>query len=340
MKRRSVRAGFTAPEGFDDILFGTTGLILVLLTWALTQIGIPEVSKETLDAMAAELAAAQQARSRAEDTAARERGARAEAERQFASERRRREQSERAQAQAEAAQRRAEDARERAEEAEARAKREKNELEPKPCDVLIAIDTTASQAPAIDALQRAARSLSEIGARLSPRFRIGVVAYNGEGLVTFPLTEIGATSGGNPSTGMQQLQTFLDGLGTVSGTADVEGALKEALAKLDSVARSGTRQLLVLCGDVGPWESGELEVIESFDRESARRSVGFVRSFAERSDQNRVLALFSGQNSNAANKDETVVFFRDVARAAGDRGTYSDDVSQLSATLVEALFGQ
>lgn len=324
----------------DDVALGTSGLLIVVLTVALAQIGIPEISKETLDAMAAEIAVAKETRRAAERAAAREKAARAEKERELASERRRRKRAEAAEARAEQAMAQAETARKRAERAQAKAEKvAKNALEPKPCDVVITIDTTVSQADEIAALRSAALSLSEIGARLSPRFRIGVVAYNGEGFVSFPPTEIRASANGSSSEGMKKLQAYLDGLETVSGPADVEGGLKKAFEMLDGTSKPDFRQLMVLCGDAGPWEGGDLKVIEPADRASAKHCVDLVREFGQRNEQNRVLALFTGQRRNLWNKGETIDFFREVAKAAGERGTYSADVSQLSATLVEALFG-
>lgn len=352
---RIDRGGLSAPEGFDDILFGTTGLILVLLTWALTQIGIPEVSKEALDAMAAELEAAQKARSAAEQAAAQERAERATAEarnrslegdlgnkkRELESERRRRKRSEEAQIRADAARRRAEAAQKETEESLARAERAKSELEPKPCDVVIALDATKSQDEVLASLRDASVSLSEIGARLSPRFRVGVVVYNGDGVSSFPLTHIGRSQDGQPSEGMRSLIAFLGAVSIVGGAAQVEAALDAAYSMLRGAGALQTRQVVAVLGDVGPWEGGDdIYKIEPPDRESAVRALQKAQEFARVRPQSRLLALFTGKDSAVANKAETIGFFKQVAESAGSRGSYSDGVSQLSATLIEAVFGQ
>lgn len=320
----------SAVGGFDDILFGTCGLLVLVLTVALAQIGIPEVSRETLDAMAAELAAAQQDQRRAEEAAARERAARSAAETERDAERRRRESAERAQARADAARKRAERERDEAEEARARAERAKSELEPRPCDVMICFDTTKSQADELAAWQGMARTAAEIGARLSPRFRIGVVAFNGDELVTLPLADFeGKTK--------ERFQTFLDGLEIITGAADVEGATQKAISMLDDARRPGSRQLLVMCGDVADETVVSGRVL--YDAEGAERVVRLVSTFAASSAQNRVLAIYTG-NESTASRGKSVAVFKRVALSAAQRGTYSDDVTQLSATMIEALFGQ
>jgi len=359
MKRlRPSSASLTALEGFDDILFGTTGLILVLLAWALTQIGIPEVSQGTLDAMAAELAAQQEARSAAEGDAAQQRAARAAAEADVDVERRRLAESEQARAQADAARRRAEDD----------ARRLNGELSPKPVSVVVVCDGTLSMQPVLLALQQAVLSLAEIGSRLSPSFELGIVVYRGKGhQQVLALTQVGRIEEGLQSPGMADLRRFMEAkdlrieiydfppgsevgtrtgkftmcsrMSALSGFAQVEDGVRAGIAMLSQKSED-TRTVLILVGDVGTHELGDPDRMEATDRESAKQIVDLVSSFTRTHPRARVWSVFAGDDVEELKlRDETVHFFQSVAAAAGGRGNYTDDLASLTAATVEAVFG-
>ncbi len=311
--RRTSRSSLSMPEGFEDVLFGTTGLLTVMLVWALTQIGVPEVSKATLDAMSAALTSAQAQRDAAEEA--------------LKIETRHREASEESADRARQAKKAAQAAMEKAEQ-------DRSDLEPKPCDLVLCFDRTASQNDVLDGVRTTAASLSEVGSRLSPRFRVGVVTYGGDGVTQFPLTEITSTSmTGQPSAGMQALRAHLDGLKTVTGEADVRGGMKAAAEMLRAGSNSNSRQLLTVLGDVGCWEMGS-------ESENVRSAKGQVEAYTGGGPRNRVLSIFTGKDPEQAYRAEAIEFFKGVARWAGpSQGIYTDDISQLSASIVEALFG-
>ncbi len=247
---------------------------------------------------------------------------------------------------------------------------EANKLRPKPVDVVLVIDGTESMDPVLDELASASKSVAEIGSRLSTRFRLGIVVYRTSGSVsTFPLTEITETIDGRPSEGMRALTRFTDAktkrVNIVAGSngeiggkptgktqmvselegllslADIESGLSAGVRMLESRRATGTRQVMIVMGDVGPWESdGEAGSISRADRQSAQRCLASARGFAQSGEDRRILAMFTGKTlQNLRHRGETVEFFRQLAAQAGSNGAYSDDTSKIAASVVDAAVG-
>lgn len=348
----------------EDLVLGTVGVVMLLLVLALAQIGVPDVSKDKLEALRVAMTLAQQERSAAqrraavaETTAAQARAARALAEEELELERRRREGAEQARAQAEAARGRAEDD----------ARHLKGELSPKPVSVVVVCDGTLSMQPVLLALQKAILSLAEIGSRLSPRFELGLVVYRGKGYQhTLPLTVVGRTAGGRQSSGMAGLRHFMEAkdlrieifnfpsgseVGTptgrfdlcsrmspLSGFAHAEDGVREGIAML-SQKPEGTRSVLILVGDVGTHELGDPNKLDAPDEASAARIQEMVRGFTRSHARGRVWSVFAGKDTGRQQfPTQSAAFFQSVAAAAGTRGSYSDDLSSLTAATVEAVF--
>jgi len=241
-------------------------------------------------------------------------------------------------------------------------------LTPQPIDVVITIDGTLSMRPVLAALETIARSVAEIGSRIAPRFRLGVVVYRSQkGTRVFPLTEIGATRDGQVSDGMRQFNDFLAAKtiptrqmrdvppgseeGTVTGEttmsgnvepigdpADIEHGVRLAVEMLMRDSAPGTRRVLIVAGDVGPFELGSNpKDIDADDRASEERIRGLVKTLTGGSMDARVLALFTGKNDpSLRHRVESSAFFKSLA-AASNGGTYADDPSQITATVVAAM---
>lgn len=315
---RQTRDADSSQASFNDLLFNSLGVFLLLLLTMMAMIGVPDVSMERLaqaevawKRLEAELAATRQTASRAatEHDQARKR---LEAELDSA---------------------RANTARLAAERdrvhAAARA------MEPRPIAVALTIDGTNSMAPTLNEQQSATLTVAEIGSRLSPRFQLGVVVYRDAArTAVFPLTEIGPSVNGQPSPGMTALRSFLTAhMEPIGAAADVEDGLGRAIGMLQRVP-AGTRRAVCMLGDTGPWEGGAIDAIEPQDRRSEERCVQTARAFAAQPDT-RVLTVFTGRNvTGLRHVPETVTFFK---RLAGSGGQYSEDTSHMTATVLEAL---
>jgi hypothetical protein len=319
--RGSTSGTDSTQESLNDLLFNTLGILLLMLLAAFVLIGAPDVSAARLQQAAAALKAREAELADAESKLAQAASERDEAQDAVAS------------------------------------------LSPRPIDVVIACDGTLSMGPVLAELQTAVKTVAEIGSRLSPRFRLGVVIYrDAPGTHVFPLTVIGPPVAGVESAGMLALRQFTERaeitvnladfqpgaetgkstgktalvtrMSPISAYADVEGAIRRSVEMLGT-ASPDTRRVLVIMGDMGPWEGGNHLVIEPADRDSAERTERLVRSLAGPDRDTRVLCLYSGRGLPMARLvPETSDFFRRLALAGG--GVYTEDTSRIAGSIVEA----
>lgn len=251
------------------------------------------------------------------------------------------------------------------------ALREAANLQTKPVDVVLVLDGTSSMDPILQELATSVKSVAEIGSRLSPKFRLGIVIYRGkENIAIFPLTEIKQTVGGVPSEGMRSLTKFTDektkrltlyenSKNEVAVTplgksemfsemkglfayADIEGGVRSGVSMLSQSNTQETRKVLILMGDIGPWESdGNPADISSTDQQSAARTVSLIKKFDRSNRFSKALMLFTGKNMlDIKHRAQTMDFFRSLAVSAGSGGSYSDDASAIAAAVIEAVVGK
>lgn len=249
-----------------------------------------------------------------------------------------------------------------AEEASSRAASAEGQLEPRPLDVVLAIDGSESMEPWMEEVRSSIESMAEVCARIAPRFRLGIVVYRRSATdgTVFALQVIEQTEKGMRSEGMEDLLEFCNAKterrtiaskynGEVaSGTTgevvwepklsgyltpvNPEEGLRRSIAMLDD---SNARKVLVLISDVGPWEISDPGAISPWEEGKAKAIAGLARDFS--GTNARVLALFTGAGqSDLLHKSETEEFFRHVADASG--GTYADDPNQIAAIVLSECF--
>lgn len=243
-------------------------------------------------------------------------------------------------------------------------------LQKKPVDLVIAVDGTSSMKSVLNSIQRDIETSAEIMARLSSRFRLGLVVYRNQSYTfKFPLTEIKPTHNGVQSEGKKKLHDFLhvedikasrmEGsqgehgggkiieniqvtkLEPLSSDADVEYAVTESLSMLQAGPDANARRVLILAGDVGPWEKVNMDRYDDPSDIQAKNNVmGNIQRFASKSDLHRVWTIYTGPQY--ADQDhpfpkEAIAFFQSVANTAGEQqGRYLDDASQIAVIAVEA----
>ena len=250
----------------------------------------------------------------------------------------------------------------------AKAEAVKKELATRPIDVVVAVDGTWSMRDRLRELETACQIIAEIGSRLSPRFRLGLVVYRDkEGTRTFGLTEITATVQGQPSAGMLAFEAFraaktleavksrggsgADGSGEnfgepflvrnmapLGGPADIAHGLQQGVELLDkSVVDIATTKLLVVVGDMGTFELGSNpDGIDAEDLRAAELVKGLMQSVRIRDPRVRVLTVFTGAGqADLRHAAESRAFFQELADVGG--GRFTDDPSQIAATLVAAM---
>lgn len=243
-------------------------------------------------------------------------------------------------------------------------------LKPKPVDLVIAVDGTSSMGATLGSIQRNIESAAEIAARLSPRFRLGLIVYRDQrNTHVFPLTEIKPTVKGSPSQGLKQLRQFLNdkvlevwstqgGRGETGGVrvgsshmvtrmeplralADVEYGIKTGLSMLGGGQQNEQRKVLIVAGDVGPWEIvNEDRYDDAADIDSQARLIRMAQQFGLESGQNRILSIYTGTASSSdiqAFPQQAIGFFKAFAAAVSEKqGQYSEDAWQIASLAVEA----
>ena len=311
----------------NDLLMGVLGVILLILMTAMVMIGVPDVSraealelKDTIDGLNGRVEAVTGEKKQVQDKL----DATIDALKVVRKER-------------DAKDREAKEKERDLKDAEARLRMIRqtlNQTNPSagditttPTDVVVIVDSTGSMSEHEDAILGSVYSIAEVGSRICPEFRIGLVFYEG-GVCRFPLTPIEPTQYGRVSRGMAQLKQFNPSCSDGTGGANIEAGFDAGLRMLEQ-ANSSNRKVLVLIGDVGPWERGNDEAIAARMREDFRR-------FCARSAFHQALFLFADSNNQNA---RTIAFFKGMASIAGENGMYSDDVSQIAATVIEAVIG-
>ena len=357
----------TVSAAFIDLLMALLGIILLICMAALATIGVPDVSKAMLEAMEVRTQQAEE-QSQAMTTAnANLEGQVEQLEMQV-------QQAVAAQVSAEAE---ADDYKKRLSQeqtvrttAERQAREAWQQIEKTanlqtiPTDVVVVVDGTASMESALKSLRSAIKSIAEVGSRIAPKFRVGVVVYRSD-TTTLPLTEVEPTRYGKVSSGMRIIKAFLhekqrkvegisrstsaeSGVGSgrtwyvsnmdaIASWANVAGGLRQGLRHLSN-SPANHRKVLILVGDTGHWEEGILERIEPSERALAKQLCAEVRDFASTKRHFKLLTLNTGgEPGRTYNRAESAQFFKDLAAAAGEGGRYSDDTSQIAASVIEAV---
>lgn len=336
-RRLSVRSRDGSSVVFNDLLFNALAVFIVLIMVLLISIGVPDVSASDLENSKREAEEQAQEVSRISEQLQEEQEQREMAERD----------------------------RDRMAQEVVQAR---NDAKPRPIEVVLVVDGTNSMQPVLDELCTVALTVAEVGSRIAPRFRLGIIVYRDTaGTAVFPLTEIGPSHGDVRSPGMRELVKFIqaktvkvslveggDGetggrpsgdtrmvskMAAVMGLADIESGVRRASAMLGASSEISARQVVVVMGDTGPWEmDGQRDSISLTDRRSGERIIDMVKTLGSSAREARMLTLFTGKNvAGLSHRAETIQFFRDLAAAKGSSGRYSDDASQILATVVEAM---
>lgn len=242
----------------------------------------------------------------------------------------------------------------------------------RPVTVLVLCDASTSMDPVLTKLKEALRTLAEIGSRLSPKFELGIRLHWGKGLYrqeVFEFTEIGPTVDGQKSAGRKNLDAFLDdkvvertivtgtrgeaGGGTRTGETrmyprmdthfgfvDLPDALTGAVKALGDECSSDERCVLIVIGDQACHEiDRNPDTLTGDEKAAGVRARSFLAANAFLSEDLRVWSLFTGKDLPASPfRAETVAYFKSLAEAAKDNGRYTDDITDLSAAAIEAVF--
>lgn len=243
-------------------------------------------------------------------------------------------------------------------------------LKTKPINMVIAVDGSSSMGETLSTIQSTIESVAEIGSRIAPKFQLSIVVYRNKSYTyTFELRDILPTQKGEKSAGMLELNKWLNEkaikvvsasagssdsrpgkkagssykvvrLSPIQSIADIEHGINTALSQFPIISSTEQSNILIVTGDTGPWETeGRKSSVDAIALTKEKRILSSVRSFTSRSNNNRVLALFTGSKSKSLDfKPESIRFFKNLSAATdGNQGIYTSDTSQIAATLVEMM---
>lgn len=219
-------------------------------------------------------------------------------------------------------------------------------------DLVWVIDGSASMSNAHKLARELIPYLIELGAGMTPGFRVGFVVYRGPGdMSIMNLTPMNPPIDGQPSYGTIAVHNFFDGSGQSAGqgglsshppfarwggAVDPESGIAEAVRMLER--GTGDRKIMLILGDVGPIELDGSTVVSEGDKLACQSTVKFLKRFVESQDDARVVTVFTGQP--LATDDSTKVslaFFEEMADLAGDHGEATTELDALEPIITRAM---
>lgn len=228
-----------------------------------------------------------------------------------------------------------------------------------PIELVITIDVSSSMSVPLKRLKEAISRLTVEIPKVTKEFRIGLVAYGGDGTYrTIPVQIIDGSS-------RQGFVRKVNALTLKGGSTDVPEAVNEAM-RMYSAPNDKMRKAFVLIGDVGPYEMIENREFDIYDISTARANQlirngqdvpvdsGYeaivydqVRRFTQQNKLRSVMAMYTGNATRAGDesykvialtKNNSTAFFKQVAKLGGkDTGHYSEEPSEMLSMLLLAV---
>ena len=205
-------------------------------------------------------------------------------------------------------------------------------------EIVFAVDATGSMQEELNALYETVRIIGDVLPEVCETARIGVVAYRtspggADATASFPVSDMG-----DPAS-YKKLAAFTRKLKAQKGPAPADAALSAAL---DMFTPDFTgRQVFMLIGDVGPFESrfGDYDVSDA-DRARGRDMVNAVSAWHASKRLRHVLTLFSGADEiqksidaglpDRENKyNESRELFRRIALTVGQEDNYTENTGKM-----------
>ncbi|RZO84157.1 MAG: VWA domain-containing protein [Oceanococcus sp.] len=217
--------------------------------------------------------------------------------------------------------------------------------------LVIAVDVTGSMQRELDELAESIALLGETLPRMVNSVAVGVVAYrrdaqNRDVSAVYPLSPV-RPAHQDQGRSAKNLRSWVQALRAEAGSAPLGSALKRALAMFDVAGTFHGQQVLMVLGDVGPFEDGwQDQSITAANREQARALVEQVAQWQKSGPGRRLLALFSGLDEIAKSSGqqqqkflESQAFFRRLGDAVLHDEAYSENSSDMTALIFLATLG-
>ena len=217
-------------------------------------------------------------------------------------------------------------------------------------ELVIAVDVTGSMEEPLGHLLETITTVSRVLPAISPDFKVGVVAYRiGENdsrpLQIFALQQILPESS-DRGRSQQRIEAFLRRLEAANGVAPIRAAIDSAVSMFSTPSSYQGSQILLLLGDVGPYELSLNDLFYS-DQKKGRFETPLLRqvaSWARESERRTVISMFSGLRPAAGldhrytiKYEQSLRFFREVATNAGQPENFTQNPGKMLAYLLTAI---
>ncbi len=208
----------------------------------------------------------------------------------------------------------------------------KGKVKTRNLEIVIAVDVTGSMKEEIRHLKAPIDTIASAMPSITS-LRIGIVAYgfiNKKPLQVFSLAQIQAQEKDSGSS-FRALNNFMSQLRAKGNGAPVRHATRTAL-KMFSTLPSGTSQIFMLLGDVGPYEL--LKQTGDTEASAEKEMFSMVSNWQGNNEVRKVISLYSaeGQYTNARNRQ----FFEKLSVFAGKNGYFTDQAAKMLAFILKA----
>lgn len=218
-------------------------------------------------------------------------------------------------------------------------------------ELVIAVDVTGSMQRELDELAESIALLGETLPRMVNTVAVGVIAYrrdanNRDVSQTYPMTRLLPPSRDQGSSA-KRLRSWVQALRAEAGSAPLSAAIDTALAMFRPPGEFHGQQVLMVLGDVGPFEDGwQDQSITKANREQESALIERVAQWQKAGPGRRLLALFSGldeidktQGQQHRKFVESKAFFKRMADAVVHDDAYSENSSDMTALIFLATLG-
>lgn len=215
-------------------------------------------------------------------------------------------------------------------------------------ELVVAVDVTGSMQRPLGHLVETLTTIARVLPGVSPRVRIGVVAYRQTSpstppFITFPLTAVLPTGrDGGQSSGL--LSRFLGGLAAEGGAALTGRAIRHALSQFSGAGVFDGSQILLVMGDVGigeQWNGAEVVwTYAAAEQEEVDSTAGAVARWVRAGANRSVVSLYTESDNPLQTpeyRDFNRAFFRRLAEHAGQPENYTENSGKMLAYLLTAM---
>lgn len=228
-----------------------------------------------------------------------------------------------------------------------------SKLQTNSLQLVIVVDRTVSMGDGLKALTETLGTFAEVMSQYAASFEVAVLAYHESQTLPYPMTQV-LPAGKDGGKSLAALSTFLSSVIPINGMAPMAEAVAEATRVFSDPIRFSGAQVLMVVGDVGPFQFGrQSDGTAKFDPSPARESevISVVQSWLGQSRTRRVVSAYTDNGCRKLERDknlerdsvciapeESKAFFQKLCRLSGDeRACQNVSEAEMLASLLKAI---